>query len=160
MSLGCFKISSLFNLCFCNCITKKSGSPLGNKVGSTTNLNEIENNGIEALASTNVFKGTSHRKISLQSNNDNQSNSTETSTQERRESEVIIQQPINKIKIVNVTYQKHYIKQNTINRKRISNAIDGHVNSLRRSSTESNSSNQSPEGIKIFSIYFKANFEH
>ena len=154
MSLGCFKISSLLNLCFCNCIGKKSGNPLGNKVGSSTNLNEIENNGIEHL------RIQSHRKVSLQSNHDNQSNGPVTSSQERRESEVIIQQPINKIKIVNVTYQKHYIKQNTINRKRISNAIDGHVNSLRRSSTESNSSNQSPEGIKIFSIYFKANFGH
>ena len=148
MSLGCFKVSSLLSLCFCNCIGKKSGSPLGNKVGSSTNLNEIENNGIEHL------RIQSHRKVSLQSNHDNQSNDPVTSTQERRESEVIIQQParnpINKIKIVNVTYQKHYIKQNTINRKRISNAIDGHVNSLRRNSTESNSSNQAPEGIMIF----------
>ena len=154
MLLGCFKVSSLFSLCFSNCIGKKSGSPLGNKVGSSTNLNEIENNGIEHL------RVQSQRKISLHSNHDNQSNGTETSTQERRESEVIIQQPINKIKIVNVTYQKHYIKQNTINRKRISNAIDGHVNSLRRNSTESRSSDQSPEGIMIFSIYFKASFKH
>ena len=151
MSYGCFQISSIFAICFGNCTRKKNGNSLENKVGSSTNLNEIENSGLESTTSININTDTIHRKASVQSdkNGQNQSNGTQNGSQERRTSEVIYQQPINKIKIVNVTYQKHYINQNTINKKRISNAIDGHVNSLRRDSVDSNSSNQSPEGMLL-----------
>ena len=157
MSYGCFKFSSIFSICFGNCIGKKNSNSLVNKVGSSTNLNEIDNNGIESVVSTNSDIDAIHRKTSLHcdKNGQNHSNDTQNVSQERRASEVIIQQPINKIKIVNVTYQKHYINQSTINKKRISNAIDGHVNSLRQNSTDSNSTNQSPEGkllIKILKI--------
>ena len=151
MSHGCFKFCSMFAICFGNCPRKKDGNSLVNKVGSSMNLNEIENNGLESVISTNADIDTIHRKTSLQSNKTGRdlSNDTQNVSQERRASEVIVQQPINKIKIVNVTYQKHYINQNTINKKRISNAIDGHVNSLRRDSMDSNSSNQSPEGMLL-----------
>ena len=151
MSHGCFKFCSMFAICFGNCPRKKNENSLVNKVGSSMNLNEIENNGLESVISTNADIDTIHRKTSVQSNKTGRdlSNDTQDISQERRASEVIVQQPINKIKIVNVTYQKHYINQNTINKKRISNAIDGHVNSLRRDSVDSNSSNQSPEGMLL-----------
>ena len=151
MSPGCCKISSIFAICFGNCTRKKYGNSLVNKVGSSTNLNEIENNGLESVISTNTNIETIHRKTSVQSdiNGQNRSNDTQNATQERRASEVIVQQPINKIKIVNVTYQKHYINQSTINKKRISNAIDGHVNSLRQNSIDSKLSNDCPEGMLL-----------
>ena len=148
MSYGCFHISSIVAICFGNCTRKKNSNSLENKVGSSTNLSEIENNGLESTTSIDADTDTIHRKASVQSDKNGQ-NVTRNGSHERRTSEVIYQQPINKIKIVNVTYQKHYINQNTINKKRISNAIDGHVNSLRRNSKDSNSADQSSEGMLL-----------
>ena len=154
MSFGCFKVSSIFKICFGNCIGKESRGTLSNKVGSSTNLNEIDNTGLQAVSSANTNNDLSTDREIPQNEKDasNQHNNNEKLSQENGANDVIVQQPINKIKIVNVTYQKTMYHQNTVNRKRISNAVDGHVNSVHRNSMDSSSTNQTPDGTK--SKYF------
>ena len=131
--------------------SKKGIALANNKVGSTHNIDEdvFKDN---YLTSVNGKKG----EI-FQANHDNiqggkqeyikpTNDATEKSFQEGSSNEVIVQQPINKIKIVNVSYQQTLYKKNTVNRKRISISDTGHVNNT-SNSVESKSIDSSSEGM-------------
>ena len=96
-----------------------------NRVGSKQNLNEDDYKDTKTTSATSI-KGElpqiHHNNVQvgeqeyIQSSND----ATEKLFQEGSCNEVIVKQPINKIKIVNVSYQKSLYKKNTVNQKRIS----------------------------------------
>ena len=152
MPFTCCTQPSIFKMCFGGYINSKKRNALANnRVGSTHTLNDdvYKDN---YLTSVNGKKGellqVNYNDIQrgkqkyIQPSND----TTEKSFQEGISNDVIVQQPINKIKIVNVTYQKTLYKQNTVNRKRISISETGDVNNT-SNSIKSNSVDSSPEGM-------------
>ena len=152
MPVICCTQPSFFKICFGACINSKKGSVLAsNRVGSTNNLVEDvykDTNPASVNGTNGNFLQVNHNNIqrgkqeSIQPSN----GATEKSFQEGNCNEVIVQQPINKIEIVNVSYQKTLYKKNIVNRKRISISEAGHVNN-RSTSVPSNSVDSSPEGM-------------
>ena len=145
----CWPRESLFEMCFGSCMNLKKGTLSPNRVGSTNDLDQITSNPKDP----NSGQGSNddqvkNKNISL--NEKSNSSDNETKFQGGAVTrEVIIKQPINKIKIVNVTYQKTLHKNNTVNKKRIFNAVDGHVNNT-RNSFDASSSDTSQERGKHF----------
>ena len=135
----CWPRESLFEMCFGSCINLKKGTLSPNRVGSTIDLDQITSNPKDP----NSGQGSNDDQVenkNISSNEKSNSSDNETKFQGGAVTrEVIIKQPINKIKIVNVTYQKTLHKNNTVNKKRIFNAVDGHVNNTRNSFDASSS---------------------
>ena len=158
MSLTCCARHSIFKICFrACCMTSNKGRALGsNRVGSTQNLDEdVDNDDSNTITTVNGAKDellpvNNHNILPVnEESNPSNNDANERSFQEGNNNadEVIVQQPINKIKIVNVTYQKTFYKKNTVNRKRISISDKGHINSS-YNSYPSASVDSSPEGMR------------
>ena len=136
MTLTCCNAPSFFQICFGACMSTNNGNKLGNKVGSSIALNEIVDNTSTPISIIGSKLDLSQSKIDIENgeNQTEQSNDSEkhVSMENSGVPEVIVQQPINKIKIVNVTYQRTLYKKNTV--RRISNAQNGHIHNFRNSS--------------------------
>ena len=143
--LTCCNCSSFSQICFGPYMSRNNGNHLGNKVGSTINLNEIVDDTSKPISiiGTKVDLLQSNTDLQNSDNPTDQSSDSENPFQESNVNEVIVKQPINKIKIENVTYQRNLYKKNTV--RRISNAINGHINNF-RNSLESTSGETSTEG--------------
>ena len=151
MPLACCNQQSIFKICFGICMNSKKGNALANnRVGSQHDLNE------DVYNNTNTTSVNDKKGESLQINQNSVQcgeqeytqpsiDATEKLFQEGSSNEVIVQQPINKIKIVNVSYQKTLYKKHTVNRKRISISETGRINNTSKS-VASNSIDLSPEG--------------
>ena len=154
MPLMCCTRQSLFKICFGTCMSSEKGIGLANKVGSTNNLDVVEENG----PNTHFLYGSTN---DLLKNNtpdvENKSytlNKGEDQDLEAGTNEVIVTQPINTIKIMNVTYQKTLYNTSSVNQRRVSVAVDGHVNN-RPASTDSPSIDVSSEGNQdTFSLFY------
>ena len=146
----CWPRESLFEMCFGSCMKLKKGTLSPNRVGSTNDLDQIGSNPPNPKSGQGDNEGLVKNK-NFSSNEKSNSSDNETKFEGGGifTREVIIKQPINKIKIVNVTYQKTLHKNNTVNKKRIFNAVDGHVNNT-RNSFDASSSDTCQEGGKYF----------
>ena len=141
----CCTRQSLFRICFGACMSSEKGTGLANKVGSTNNLDVVVDNG----SNRNFLYGA---KNDLLKNNITDSedrsktlNEGEHQGLEAGTNEIIVKQPINKIKIVNVTYQKTLYNTSSVNQRRVSVAVGGHVNNS-PTSNDSSSIDVSSEG--------------
>ena len=145
----CWPRESLFEMCFGSCMNLKKGTLSPNRVGSTNDLDQIESNTQNPKSGQgddeDLVKNKNISSKEKSNSSDNQPN-FQGGTVTR---EVIIKQPINKIKIVNVTYQKTLHKNNTVNKKRIFNSVDGHVNNT-RNSFDASSSDTCQDGGRYF----------
>ena len=118
-----------FGFCLCPC---NASNKLSNKVGSTDHLSENVNDGPISDRIPTIKVDELQNRTSIPNNQSNLMSgwkSHDDNFQEDSGNGVIVKQPISKIKIVNVTYQKHYIKTNKIDQRRTSVARNGHVES-------------------------------
>ena len=146
----CWPQESLFEMCFGSCMKLKKGTLSPNRVGSTNDLDQIEGNPENPKSGQGNNEGPVKNKNISSNEKSNSTNDNETKFQGATVTrEVIIKQPINKIKIVNVTYQKTLHKNNTVNKKRIFNSVDGHVNNT-RNSFDASSSDTCQDGGRYF----------
>lgn len=149
----CWPRESLFEMCFGSCMNLKKGTLSPNRVGSTNDLDQIVRNPNDPDSSKGNNDDVLKNK-NISSNEKSNSDDNETKFQGATVTrEVIIKQPINKIKIVNVTYQKTLHKNNTVNKKRIFNSVDGHVNNTRNSFDASSSDTCQDGGKYLHKLY-------
>ena len=147
--------------CFGCWMCSDSGNRLSNKVGSTDRLVETGKDDQSSYHGPSIKLDELRNGTPYPNNQSNLMNgwkSHDDGLEADGDNGVIVKQPVNRIKIVNVTYQKHYTKTNKVNNKRISVAANGHVktnsNPPDTSSVETISGGNISIHIYIYIYYF------
>ena len=116
------------------CSGANAGEKLSSKVASSDQLNKIGNEEPVTSAPGTSSRDTHNNEISNHNDDQNTERSKHPvghdgkfSEQDDASDNVIVKQPINKITIVNVTYQKELRKTSKIYHRKVSVAKGGHV---------------------------------